>query len=319
MNRIIIATRDTKRPNGAYRSSSGEIEFWQQTGFLRHCTETGFRSIIALISKRFSPVSVIETCKNTYFLHFDKDNNFKSVFLRLCNERNSKNTYIDGASSTAYTDIEFHILVLEIIGFIAKNIGCKFYVDDSSGYIVHRSEDEFYAYASKYKESIAHTKEELRAQIQKYQTRPLDIDEIVSRDTEKNVVGDVYEYFMRKCNWDFSNQFNSYINNFLLCVIYDSEVWQFGIYDYLLHEGQFAHETAEALWLIGAKKSAKALKSAFELFPDKTVPKIPEERYSLLAELNEDEINCLNKDSYYEDISYYLYNYLMKNRKHFLT
>ncbi|MBE6794258.1 MAG: DUF4375 domain-containing protein [Ruminococcaceae bacterium] len=317
MNRFIVATYDTMRPNGAFRSSSAGIEFWQKTGFLRHCNETGFRSIIALISKKFSPVSVIETCKNTYFLHFDKDNNFKSVLLRLCNERNSKNTYIDGSSDTTYTDIEFHILVLEIIGYIAKNIGCKFYVDDSTGYIEHQSKDEFYAYASEYKESIPSTNEELRVQIQKHMTRPLDIYEIISRDTEKNVVGDVYEYFMRKCNWDFSNQFNNYVNSFLLCVIYD-EVCQFGIYQYLSSEGQFAHETAEALQLVGAKKSAKALRSAFEFFSDKTVPKIQEERDSLLAELDEDEINCLSKESYYEDISYYLYNYLMKNKEHFL-
>ncbi len=319
MNRFIIATYDTARPNGVSRSCSDGIEFWQKTGFLRHCNETGFRSIVALVSKRFSPVSVIETCKNHCVLHFDKDNNFKSVYLRLCNERNSKNTYIAGASSTTYTDIEFHLLVLEIISFIAKNIGCKFYVDDSTGYIEHHSKDEFYSYASEYKESVPSTKEELRAILRKHETRPLDINEIISRDTEENVVRDAYEYFMRKCNWDFSNQFNNFVKSFLLCVIYDDEVWQFGIYQYLSNKGQFAHETAEALQLIGAKRSAKALKSAFEFFPDKTVPKIQEERDYLLAKLNKYEINCLSKDSYYEDISYYLYNYLKKNKEHFLT
>ena len=63
--------------------------------------------------------------------------------------------------------------------------------------------------------------------------RQLDIQEIFSRDYSANVVVDAYEYHMRKCNWDPSFMKESSVKDFLLCVLFDGEVCNDGISQFL--------------------------------------------------------------------------------------
>ena len=90
---------------------------------------------------------------NSCFLQFDSDDE-KTIYLTLKNERNSKNCFIYGESHTVYAGFDFHILSLKVVCFIAKNIGCKFFVDDATQYLEHRSTNQLKEYIKNYLDNL---------------------------------------------------------------------------------------------------------------------------------------------------------------------
>ena len=272
MKNLIFSRDNSIEPNGTIGLQKCGIVFWQKTGFLRHCNELGFHSIVTLIKKKFSPTSV-QLNRNVCFIQFDNDEE-KMIFLMLKNERKSNNYFIYGESHTVYAGAEFHLFALNVVSYIAKQIGCKFYVDDATEYLKHRSKEQLEQYIKDFDIKPAVSDDQLRKSIIEHQNRPLDINEILSRKTERNVVIDAYEYFMRQSNWEIDSRFNDTVKNFLLCVLYDGEVGNGGISQFLANNSEnFTHQTADALHVIGAVESEKLLRKSFELFPNGTVPK----------------------------------------------
>ena len=53
---------------------------------------------------------------------------------------------IYGKSHTVYTDFEFRIFALNVVSYISKQIGCKFFVDDATEYLEHRSIEKLKQY-----------------------------------------------------------------------------------------------------------------------------------------------------------------------------
>ena len=74
MKNLIFSQDNSIEPNGAIGLQKCGIIFWQKTGFLRHCNELGFQSIITLINKKFSPTN-IQNYGDTCFFEFDNDDN----------------------------------------------------------------------------------------------------------------------------------------------------------------------------------------------------------------------------------------------------
>lgn len=124
----LIFTADTLN-----HSKKNGIVFWQKTGFLRHCNELGFHTMITLVERKFSPTDV-EKIGNTCFFEFDNEEK-KNIYLELKKEPDSKNFFIYGEADTGYTDSEFHKFALDVVSYIAKQIGCKFYVNDTTDFL----------------------------------------------------------------------------------------------------------------------------------------------------------------------------------------
>ena len=145
----LIPSRDNSvEPRGAIGKQMCGIIFWQKTGFLRHCSEPGLRSVVYLIERKYKPSS-IQNNGNDYFIEFDK-NEEKVIFLSLKKERNSRHSFIYGESHTVYAGHEFHIFALEIVEYISRQIGCRFYVDDATGYLESRSVEDLKNYIENY-------------------------------------------------------------------------------------------------------------------------------------------------------------------------
>lgn len=115
------------------QSKKNGIVFWQKTGFLRHCNDLGFQSMITLVERKFSPTDV-EKIGNSCFFEFDNEEK-KNIYLELKKEPDSKNFFIYGEADAGYTDSEFHEFALIVVSYIAKQIGCKFYVCDTTDFI----------------------------------------------------------------------------------------------------------------------------------------------------------------------------------------
>lgn len=137
MIKLITSKDNSKSPDSQIGTQQWGIIFWQKTGFLQHCNELGFASIVKLIDRNYSPTD-IQFSGRTCLIKFSNDDK-KVVHLALKQEPNSKHLFIYGEAHTASTDSKFHLFTLELICFIAKQIGTKFFVDDASGYVQHGS------------------------------------------------------------------------------------------------------------------------------------------------------------------------------------
>ena len=161
----------------------------------------------------------------------------------------------------------------------------------------------------------------LRKDLKKHINRPLDINEILSRDTATNVVVDAYEFFMRRCNWQIDDSFNDTIKTFLLCVLYEGEIYNGGISQFLLNSsGDYAHQIADALHTIGAFNSEKLLRKSFSLFKDGIVPASEEIRYQMIEEMTDVDsvFEQLDIEVYNEDIDSFCYKFLLENKDMFV-
>ena len=148
MKNLIFSQDNSIEPNGAIGLQKCGIIFWQKTGFLRHCNELGFQSIITLINKKFLPTN-IQNYGDTCFIQFDNDDN-KIIFLSLKKERNANHYFIYGESHTVYANAEFHLFSLDVVSYISKQIGCKFYVDDATKFLEHHSVDKLQEYIANF-------------------------------------------------------------------------------------------------------------------------------------------------------------------------
>ena len=158
----------------------------------------------------------------------------------------------------------------------------------------------------------------LRKSIIEHQNRPLDINEILSRENECNVVVDAYEFFMRQSKWKIDERFNKTVQNFLYCVFYDGFVGNGGISVFLVDNGGvIANSVADALHSIGAIESEMILRKSFKLFPNSVIPEDKAERQKLLR-IIEDDLAPLDIEAYNSDTYSFCYRYLMKNKEYFL-
>ncbi len=161
-----------------------------------------------------------------------------------------------------------------------------------------------------------------RKEMKKHINRPLDINEILSRETDTNVVVDTYEFFMRQCQWNIDDRFFPCIKCFLLCVLYDGEIANGGISQFLTNSsGNHAHQTADALHIIGALDAERLLRKSFTLFDDGKVPEEENVRNRTLYEISETDtmLEQLDLESFNTDIHSYCYQYLMDNKNLFLA
>lgn len=161
----------------------------------------------------------------------------------------------------------------------------------------------------------------LRRQLKKHINRPLDINEILSRKSNINVVIDAYEFFMRKYHWKIEGCDSPYVRTFLLCVLYDGEIANGGISQFLANTcGNFAHQTADALHTIGALDAETLLRKSFVLFSNGVVPEDEVVRNKILDEICEtDTVIELDTVAYNTNICNFCYRYLINNVDHFLA
>ena len=161
----------------------------------------------------------------------------------------------------------------------------------------------------------------LRRQVKQYINRPLDIREIISRESDTNVVVDTYEFFMRKYHWEIDECDSPYVKIFLLCVRYDGEIANGGISQFLANTScNYAHQTADALHTIGALDAETLLRKSFLLFSDGIVSEDEVAKNTILDEISEtDAMMKLDTAAYNTDICSFCYQYLTKNKTQFLT
>lgn len=140
MYKRLIPTKDSSLdPFQNIGKITDGIAFRQKTSWLGGCNENGFKTICLLTQKKFSPV---EMSLGEYLcaMFFDDECN-KIINFHLEKEPNANRCFVFGFSCTVDTDVQFHLLVLDIIEYIGKCLGSKFYVDDATGYLEHRSEE----------------------------------------------------------------------------------------------------------------------------------------------------------------------------------
>lgn len=126
--------------------------------------------------------------------------------------------------------------------------------------------------------------------------RKLDIQEILSREYSDNVVIDAYEYCMRKCKWEPSTLNDGNVRDFLLCVLFEGEIDNGGIYQFLSDSsGNMTKETVLALENIGEVEIARLLRDALQCFPNGTVPKDCDARNALMEQFDERAEEQFNK------------------------
>lgn len=160
-----------------------------------------------------------------------------------------------------------------------------------------------------------------RSEMKKHIKRPLDIKEILLRDTDTNVVIDSYEFFMRQYQWEIDNCYDPIVKNFLLCVMYDGEVGNGGISQFLAHsDGKYAYQVADALHTIGAIDAEMLLRKSFTLLPDEMVPEDDDLRSQMIDRIYTENtvFNQLDIEAYNMDIDTFCYRYIMNNKSYFI-
>lgn len=166
------------------------------------------------------------------------------------------------------------------------------------------------------------TRRQLKKSLKAHDARQLDIEEILSRDNSDNVVWDAYEYCMRKCAWDPSALSDSSVRDFLLCVLFEGEVNNGGIFQFLSNSsGDMSGETLLALEKID-ETAAKVLREALRYFPNGIVPKDREERNDLIDQFDEKVAVHFNMELdeiiFEHDLSKSCYEFLQKHKEEFL-
>ena len=136
----------------------------------------------------------------------------------------------------------------------------------------------------------------INASVDAYINRKLDIHEILSRDSSNNVVVDAYEYYMEKCHWDLSTIQNDNIKDFLLCISFENELSNGGIFQFFANSsGDFSNETVLALYKVNAADAAKLLEEALQFFPNHMAPKDQDERNDLMDHFSEQTVEQLEQ------------------------
>ncbi len=142
MNNLVASNDNSIEPRGAIGKQKFGIIFWQKRGFYKLYSNRRFRSIISIVNQNFSP-TMIQNIGSSYYLQFDNDDK-KTIFLTL--KKKFFRSLIYGEVHTAYTDPDFHIFALNVVDYISNEIGGKFFVDDATGYLEHRSVEKLKEY-----------------------------------------------------------------------------------------------------------------------------------------------------------------------------
>ena len=152
---------------------------------------------------------------------------------------------------------------------------------------------------------------------EEWQNRELDISEILSREDTSNVLLDAYEYCMRKCNWNVSQLEDGCVKDFLLGMLFRSEMDNGGIAQFFFNSsGNMASETVDALKRIDPE-CAELLVRALQCFPDGIAPVDQDERNQIMDRFDDDADALLESidQAYFEadDDQKYL-EYLQENK-----
>lgn len=153
MNRLISMRNPALFPKTAIGKQECGVIFWQKTGFLTHCSQKRFKAIIDAVTEKFSPTNIARQGDRSYFLTFGGNEN-EVIYLTLKPKDTGNHSYVYGESGTVYAGKAFHLFALDVAGFIAKHVGCRFYIDDATGYVDHHSEEQLEKYIVEYQKHI---------------------------------------------------------------------------------------------------------------------------------------------------------------------
>ena len=157
-----------------------------------------------------------------------------------------------------------------------------------------------------------------------HRNRDLNIHEILSREYSPVVMVDVYEYCMRKCNWNVSTLQDGAVKDYLLCDLFLAEVEYGGFWQFFSDEtGDMAAETVDALKKVDEVYS-DTLTKAIQLFPGGTVEKDLEKRIKIMEDFDEKtnmhlaELQRIVSERDH-DFSLKLFGYLQEHKNDFLA
>ena len=163
---------------------------------------------------------------------------------------------------------------------------------------------------------------QFKKSMQEHTNRKLDIGEILSREYSDSVVVDAYEYCMRKCEWDPSTLEASNIRDFLLCVLFEGEIANGGISQFLSNSsGDMAEETVMALERINEPKTANLLRETLQCFPNGAVPKDCDARNGLMEQFDEkveEQFDQFDRILWEHSLSQSCYTFLQSHKNDFL-
>lgn len=172
MKNLIPSKDNSIQPNGAIGIQKCGIVFWQKTEAWHQGNQSVFQSAVDFIAAVFAPTSV-QRNGNACFLQFENDEK-KTIFLMRKN-RNVKmlnRFFLCGESHTAYADAKFHLFVLHVLDCTAEKLGCKFCVDDATGYLEHHSMERLEEYIRHLDRKPAVSDDLLRKAILEQQEHP---------------------------------------------------------------------------------------------------------------------------------------------------
>ena len=165
-------------------------------------------------------------------------------------------------------------------------------------------------------------RKQFEEKLKEWQNRSLDIEEILSRENSDNVIVDTYEYCMRKCDWEPSNVSDGPVKEFLLCVLFQTEVENGGIVQFLLNSsGDLTSETIEAIKKVDGKY-ADVLTAIAQFFPRCIVPKDRKNRMDIMDSFDEETVNQideLDRCVFDNDYTQKLYDYIHNHKVDFLN
>lgn len=165
-------------------------------------------------------------------------------------------------------------------------------------------------------------RKQFKKSMQEHINRKLDIGEILSREYSDSVVVDTYEYCMRKCEWDPSTLEAGSIKDFLLCVLFDGEIANGGISQFLSNSsGDMTEETVMALEKINEHKTASLLRETLQCFPNGAVPKGRDARNGLMEQFDEkvkEQFDQFDRILWEHSLSQSCYAFLQCHKNDFL-
>ena len=165
-------------------------------------------------------------------------------------------------------------------------------------------------------------RKQFKKSMQEHINRKLDIGEILSREYSDSAVVDAYEYCMRKCEWDPSALESCNVRDFLLCVLFEGEVANGGISQFLSNSsGDMTEETVLALEKIGEPETVAMLREVLQCFPNGVVPKNREVRNDLMEQFDEKveaQFDQFDRVLWEHSLSQSCYTFLQYHKNDFL-
>lgn len=165
-------------------------------------------------------------------------------------------------------------------------------------------------------------RKQFKKSMQEHINRELDIEKILSREYSDSVVEDAYEYCMRKCEWDPSTLEAGNVRDFLLCVLFEGEVANGGVAQFLSNRsGDMAEETVLVLEKIGEPETSTMLREVLRRFPNSVVPKNCDARNNLMEQFDEkveEEFDKFDQILWEHSLSQSCYTFLLSHKNDFL-